>query len=112
MFFDNNIVSYSKKGNSISLLSIGQWFKNLITVNEADKALQHSELDDVNVARNRTADLTYTDYDTKQKVLFSTKRDITVAEKNKLDIKLDFKQYDFNVDVSFPFSIPKNYKRR
>jgi hypothetical protein len=112
IFFTNNIVSYSKNGNTVSLLSTGEWFKNLITVNEDDKALLHSKLDDVNAARNRTADLTYTDYDPKQKVLFSTKRDITVAEKNKLDIKLDFKQYDLDVPVSFPFSIPKNYRRK
>lgn len=113
VFLDsNNIVSYSKNGNAISLLSIGSWFKNLITVSEDDKTLLHIKLDDADLSRNRTADLTYTDYDRKQGVPFSTKRIITVAEKNKLDVTLDFKQYDLNEEVSFPFSIPKNYKIR
>lgn len=113
VFLDSsNIVSYTKTGNTISLLSIGKWFKNLITVNESDKTVLHSKLDDVDVARNRTADLTYTDYDSKEGEAFSTKRIITVAEKNKLDITLDFKQYDLNKEISFPFSVPKNYTTR
>lgn len=112
VFFSDNIVSYSKSGNTISLLSIGRWFKHLITVSEADKTLLHSKLDDADIARNRTADLTYTDYDRKQNIPFATKRIITVAEKNKLDIMLEFKQYELNNDISFPFSIPKNYRNR
>lgn len=114
VFMDSNIVSYSyvKDNNTISLLSIGNWFKNLVTVGAADNTLLHSKLDDVDIARSRTADLSYTDYETKKGKLFSSKRRIIVAEKNKLDISLNFKQYDFNEEVSFPFSIPKNYKKR
>jgi hypothetical protein len=111
VFLDSNIVSYSQGNNQIALLSLGQLFKNLITVNETDKTLLHSKLDDVDPSRNRTADLTYGDYESKKGVLFSTKRRIVVTEKNRLDIKLDFKQYDFNQEVSFPFSVPKNYER-
>src|SRR5205814_6932526 len=32
VFLDSNIVSYSKSGNSTSMLSIGKIFKNLITL--------------------------------------------------------------------------------
>jgi hypothetical protein len=111
VFLDSNIVSYSTNNNQIALLSLGKLFKNLITLNEADKILLHSKLDDADPIRNRTADLTYSDYESKKGVPFSTKRRIIVTEKNRLDIKLEFKQYDFNQDVSFPFSIPKNYDR-
>jgi hypothetical protein len=111
VFLDSNIVSYSVNNNQIAMLSLGQLFKNLITINEADKTLLHSKLDDTDPARNRTADLTYFDYESKKGIPFSTKRRIVVTEKNRLDIKLEFKQYEFNQDVSFPFSIPKNYER-
>jgi len=112
VFFDStNVVSYSINNNQISLLSLGDLFKNLITVDENDKTLLHSKLDDVNPGRNRTADLTYSDYESKRGKPFSTKRRIVVAEKNRLDVRLDFKQYEFDQDVSFPFSIPKNYSR-
>ena len=111
VFLDSNIVSYSTSNNQIILLSLGRLFKNLLTLDEANKTLLHSKLDDIDPARNRTADLTYSDYESKRGLPFSTKRRIVVAEKNRLDIKLDFKQYDFNQDVSFHFSIPKNYQR-
>jgi hypothetical protein len=111
VFLDSNIVSYSTNNNQIALLSLGELFKNLITLNESDKALLHSKLDDINPERNRTADLTYGDYESKKGLPFSTRRRMVVTEKNRLDIKLDFKQYDFNQDVSFPFSVPKNYDR-
>jgi len=110
VFLDSNIVSYSSGNNIISLLSLGEWFKNLLTLDESDKKLLHSKLDDRDISRNRTADLTYGDYENKKGFPFSTERRITIAEKNRLDIKLEFKQYDFNEEVSFPFSIPKNYE--
>jgi len=110
VFLDSNIVSYSRAGNTISLLSSGVFFKNLLTLNEQGR-IDNSKLDDVDTKRSRTCNLSYTDYENKKGVLFSTKRRITVAEKSNLDIKLDFKSYEFNETLSFPFTIPKNYKR-
>lgn len=109
VFLDSNIVSYSRSTNVITLLSIGDWFKNLVTVSDNAGMIQHSKLDDVEVIRNRTCDLTYSGYENKKGVLFSTNRKITVAEKSKLDVKFDFKQYEFNETLSFPFAVPKNY---
>jgi hypothetical protein len=110
VFLDStNIVSYTKNGNAISLLSIGELFKNLVTLN--DGVMHHSKLDDVDMNRNRTCDLSYDNYEDKKGVNFSSKRRITVSEKSKLDIKLDFKSYNFNETLSFPFAVPnKNYK--
>jgi outer membrane biogenesis lipoprotein LolB len=110
VFLDSNIVAYQSANSLISLLSVGQWFRNLLTLTEQDKELVHSKLDDVNATRNRTAELSYSNYETKNSISFATNRRITVSEKNQLDIRLDFKQYDFNGEVSLPFSIPKNYK--
>jgi len=111
VFLDSNIVSYSLSPGSISLQSNGDFFKNLFTIAQVDKLIQSSKLDDMNEMRSRTCYLTYNDYEDKQGFNFSTKRTINVAEKKKLDIKLEFKQYQFNETLSFPFSIPKNYKR-
>jgi len=108
VFLDSNIVSYAKAGSTISLLYIGEFFRHLITLN--DGLIQHSKLDDVDISRSRTCDLSYDDYETKKGPNFSTKRRITVAEKSNLDIKLDFKSYSFNETLSFPFAVPKSYK--
>lgn len=110
--FIDSVVTYANDNAIISLLSIGSAFKNLVTINAGNNTLIHSKLDDVDITRSRTADLSYDDYETKKGKLFSTRRRISVAEKNKLDISLNFKQVEFNEDVNFPFSVPKNYKRK
>lgn len=110
VFFDpKSIVSYTRSANAVSLLCIGEYFKNLVTL--TDGFVRHSKLDDVDINRNRTCDLSYDDYENKKGVNFSSKRRITVSEKSKLDLKLDFKSYSFNETLSFPFAIPKNYTR-
>jgi hypothetical protein len=109
IFLDSNITAYSKTGNSIMLQSFGAFFSNLLTIAETDKRLQSSRLEDADTATKRTCNLTYADYESSNQGIFSTKRTINVAEKKKLSIKLDFKQYEFNETLSFPFSVPKNY---
>ena len=108
--FIDSVVSFSNDNNTISLLSIGNSFKNLVTINGNNNLLVHSKLDDIDITRSRTAGLNYDDYENEKGKTFSSKRRITVAEKNKLDISLKFKQFEFNDEVNFPFSIPKNYK--
>lgn len=111
VYLDSNIIRYTDGSGLVNLLSLGQFFKNLLTVNEGDKTLVRSKLDDANPLRSRTADLTYGDYEAKKGAAFPTRRQIVVAEKTRLDIKLEFKNYGFNDEVSFPFSVPKNYPR-
>ena len=110
VFVDSNaFASYSLSPGAITLLCIGTWAKNGVTLAADDKTLQRSKLDDVDRVRNRTADLTYSGYEDKRGPRFATRRSISVSEKKKLDIRLDFKQYEFGGEVSFPFGIPKNY---
>ena len=110
IYFDNNIVSYKKDNNALSVLYMGQIFKHLLTLNPDNMWIQHSKLDDVDPVRARTADISYGDFETSDGKPFSTFRKITVAEKSKLDIEMKVKQFDFNVPLNFPFGIPKNYK--
>jgi hypothetical protein len=113
VFLDsNNIVYYKQAKDKILLATVGKYFKHLLTLSNNDTLLLHSKLDDVDLNRNRTADLTYDDYENKVGFNFSTYREITVSEKNKLDIRFNYKQYEFNKDLSVPFNIPKNYDRK
>lgn len=112
IFLDTtNILFYKKDATGISLLSVGDVFKNYLTLN-GDNTLRHCKLDDVDPMRARTCDLTYGDYEQKDTLRFSTYRKISVAEKSKVDIELGYKQYKFNENLSFNFTVPKNYKRR
>jgi hypothetical protein len=112
VFLDTNIVSYTTGNNNISMLSYGARFRHLITMNDNDHLVLNSKLDDNDPLRNRTCHLSYTDYENKKGVNFSSGRNIFITEKTKLDVKLNFRQYEFNEMLSFPFSIPKNYKRK
>jgi hypothetical protein len=112
IYLDSNIVFYRKDEKGISLLSEGKLFRNYITLDNTDLRIRHSKLDDVDRLRARSCDLTYGDYEAKDNLLFSTFRKIAVAEKARLDIELNFKQYNFNQVLSFPFNIPKNYKQK
>jgi hypothetical protein len=110
VFLEPAIVSYEKTATTISLLSLGSFFKNLFTINESDKLVLTSKLDDADGLRNRTCYLAYSDYETKKGFPFATRRAIKISEKKTLDIKLNYKQYEFNETLTFPFTVPKSYK--
>lgn len=109
VFLEPRIVSYSTSPGTISLLSLGDFFKNLFTISADNKLTISSKLDDVEEMRNRTCYLSYEDYETKKGPNFSTRRSINVSEKKKLDIKLNYRQYEFNETLNFPFNVPKSY---
>lgn len=106
VYLDSNILFYRKDASTLSLLSIGAIFKNYLTLNNNNYTIKHSKLDNVDLMRVMSCDLSYGDYIGN----FSTYRKISIAEKWKLDIEFVFKQYNFNEPLSFPFAIPKNYK--
>jgi hypothetical protein len=110
VFLDDSVVSYKESESKILLATLGKYFKNLLTIDKSNHYLVHSKLDDVDINRNRTADITYNNFETNNGINFSTYREITVSEKNKLDIQLNIKQWEFNKDLTIIFSIPKNYK--
>jgi len=110
VYLDSNIVAYEEYGEYVSMSTIGNFFKHFVTFYKNGFSLQHSKLDDVDVFRSRTADLSYEDYVKNGEKQFSNRRRITIAEKTRLDIDLEFKQVQFNQQLNFPFNIPKNYK--
>jgi Domain of unknown function (DUF4292) len=113
IFMDSsNILYYRKEQNGLSLMCMGNVFNNYLTLNLSDNTLKHSKLDATDPMRPRSCDLTYGEYEPKDSTGFSTYRKISVADKSRLDIELEYKQYRFNEPLSFSFSIPKNYKRK
>lgn len=105
-----NIFSYrATNNNEILVQTVGKVFKNLLTIN-SDFLITHSKLDDVNELRNRTCDITYGNYVTVDSFKFSTFRDVSVAEKSKLDVVMDFKEYWFNETLKYVFTLPKKMK--
>ena len=111
IFYNEKNISVKKSEEFLLISSKTNEFKNLLTISTIDNTLQHSKLDDLNFARNRTADFTYDSYEKNNEINFSTNRQIIASEKNKLDVRMNFKQFEFNKELSVNLSVPKNYKK-
>lgn len=112
VFFGDNITAIQKNERLTSLLHIGELFKHLVSLDNSTFRTMHSKLDDRDVNRNRTADLNYSDYEEKNGTAFATERNIVIAEKARVEIKMHFKQFQFNEMLNYPFSIPASYKKQ
>lgn len=110
VYLDKTVIAYADQGEKISLSTVGNAFKHYLTVGKNDLQILFSKLDDVDMGRSRTASLAYAAYLPAGMWMFASARNISLSEKNKLDILLDFKQVEFDKPLAFPFSIPKNYK--
>jgi hypothetical protein len=112
VFVTDNIVSYRDGPSTLSVLMVGEIFKHLITLSNEDFKVVHSKLDDVDIQRNRTCAISFSNYQPMGTYQFATQRKIVVAEKSKLDINLDFKEFALNEPLKYAFEVPKNYKRK
>lgn len=112
VFVTNNIVSYRDGPQSLSVLMVGDIFKHLISLSINDFRVTHSKLDDVDLQRNRTCAISFSNYQAMGNYQFATQRNIVVAEKSKLSIHLDFKEFSLNEPLKYSFEVPKNYKRK
>ncbi|HEX8461556.1 MAG TPA: DUF4292 domain-containing protein [Segetibacter sp.] len=112
VFLDSNIISYKINDNKeLEVLARNNLFRNISRFDNSNVRMLHSRLDDVNTIQSLSCEIDLSDYDNANGMLFSKKRSLSVIEKSKLDIDVEFKDYTFNQPVTFPFNIPKNYKR-
>lgn len=112
IFVSKNLVSYKNSNTQLLVVMVGELFKHLINLDKNDNRVLYSKLDDVDVQRNRTCDITFGGYQPLGAYMFATNRKISMAEKAKLDIYLDFKEFTLNDPLKYNFELPKNYKRK
>jgi hypothetical protein len=112
VFIDSNIVSYKAGSSQLLVLMVGDLFKHLLTLDNNNFTVLHSKLDDVDIQRNRTGDITFSNYQPMGIYRFATYRKISVAENSKLDIYLDFKEFTLNEPLKYSFELPKKSKRK
>ena len=112
IFFSNNLVSYKANDNQLLVTMVGELFKNLINIDNTTQRILFSKLNDVNALRNRTCDITYGNFQPLGSYSFAADRKISMSEKSKLDIFLDFKEYSIDDPIKYSFEIPKNYKKK
>lgn len=112
IFVDSGNINYQKNNEFLLVKTISDPFKNLLTFNLSNKQLLQCKLDDIDINRNRTASISYDEYSSVGDQSFSNKRKINITEKNNIGISLNFKQVEFNKQLSVAFSVPAKYKRK
>ena len=112
IYVGDSILSFKKSENYYLISTVDSLFKNLLTIAASNNRMEKSKLDDRDVTQNRTADLYYSDYENVNNFPFSTYRQIMVTEKSSVNISLNFKQYEFNKELSYPFNVPRSYKKK
>lgn len=112
IFVSNNLVSYKNSNTQLLVVMVGELFKHLINLDKTDNKVLYSKLDDVDMQRNRTCDISFSNYQPLGNYQFAANRKIAMAEKSKLEIFLDFKEFTLNDPLKYNFEPPKNYKRK
>lgn len=62
IYIDSNVQSYKSGPAELLVQMAGEMFKHLLTLNNSDFKILHSKLDDINVQRNRTCDISQNTY--------------------------------------------------
>ncbi len=112
VFIDSNLASFSvNENNQLSVKMLGRLFSHLALLDSGDYKILESKLENDEAENRRNCTITYSGYENGTGIYFSTKREINLEGTNAMDVNMEYKSYSFNEEVSFPFSIPKNYKR-
>ena len=108
----DSILSTFISGNSMMIETGDTFFKNLLTISTGNHLLANSKITDNSPGRSRTASLEYSDYSPLDRHWFATYRALKVDKPANIDLRISFKEFEFNNELSFPFSVPGNYKTK
>ncbi|WP_158563235.1 DUF4292 domain-containing protein [Chitinophaga silvatica] len=113
VYLTDSIYQVIKTPSVISFSCDHSKFTSLFNVYADDYVLQQSKVldKDSTAPIRRSCELTYGDYAKVAGRKFSTTRRIYIEEKNVTKVSLDFTRYDFDIPLTFPFSMPSSYKR-
>ncbi|CAL1520651.1 DUF4292 domain-containing protein [Chitinophaga sp. MM2321] len=113
VYLNDSVFQVVKTPSIISFSCDHPKYISLFNVFADDFGLQQSKVMDKDSTNpnTRSCELTYGDYAKVAGRKFPTTRRIFVEEKNVTKVALDFTRYDFDVPLTFPFSMPSSYKR-
>ncbi|PSL48846.1 uncharacterized protein DUF4292 [Chitinophaga niastensis] len=114
VYLTDSVFQVVKTPSIISFSCEHAKFISLFNVFADDYGLQQSKVMDKDSSNpnKRSCELTYGDYTKVADRKFPTTRRIFVEEKNVTKVALDFTRYDFDIPLTFPFSMPSSYKRK
>lgn len=112
----DSLVSYRHEQSAWLATFRSDLFKNMLTVAATGKTvvLNKSQIENETDGRKRSCAIQYGAYQTIPSMgkQFASSRQITLQDQKKTAVKLQFKSFEFNQPVTFPFSIPKSYTEK
>ncbi|MDE1193444.1 MAG: DUF4292 domain-containing protein [Arachidicoccus sp.] len=115
IFMQGDITSYKHTRNQWFVTIAGKELTNFVTVTDKNKKfyIRHLRLQDSTGINNRICDMTFNTHQLINNYWFSQNRIIEVSDSvTKLQIKLQFKNFDFGLPVTFSFNIPDSYEEK
>jgi hypothetical protein len=110
VYVTGEVKTYKDDGNLVTMTMLGSLFKHLMTFEKSQHNLMFSKLDDIDLTRSRSANLAYDKYEPNGNWQFAMVRRVTLAEKTRVDVNMEFKQVEFDKPQNYPFNIPRGYK--
>ena len=112
VFVGDSVLSTIITENNILIETGDRFIKNTLTISSANNFLTNSKINNLLNGMTRTANLEYSDYSALNQQWFATYRAVKVENPSKIDLRMLFKEFEFNNELSYPFSIPGNYKTK
>ena len=110
IYVGDSILGFQSSEKDILIATQGNLFKNILAISPGTKLLQTSSLIETDSTNKRTINLFYGDYQDLKPINFPATREIIVDDESKIKIALNFKQQEFNKELSLTFNVPSNYK--
>ena len=112
IYVGDSILGFQSTGKNILIATGGNMFRNILALSPESKLLQTSSLKENDPFNKRAINLFYGDYQHVNSISFPITREIIVDDESKVKVALNFKQQEFNKELSVTFNIPPNYKTK
>jgi hypothetical protein len=112
IYTDSTVTYFDDAGANIMLQTTGPIFVHLFTMSKTENKILNNKIDDMHEVPTRTLSIANLSFENVNGFNFPSERRITITDKKMSTLALKYKQIDFNQKLNFPFSVPRNYKRK
>jgi hypothetical protein len=109
---DNTSLDYQFKKDSITVTATGELLKYIYSFTKSNFLLGQSNFQTTNNPDVTSANIFYNNYGNVDNINFSASRDIAISGSSPANIRVNFKEYNFNQPQTFMFTISKKYTIR
>ncbi|MBL7774136.1 MAG: DUF4292 domain-containing protein [Chitinophagaceae bacterium] len=108
---DGNITEVKNVQDFLTTFIKGTDYTNQITFNKADTSLRQIQLQTQREVSKSSLLISMSGFTRENNIYFSTLRDLNIQDiKGASTLTIDFKKFDFEKEIEFPFNVPSSFK--